>query len=504
MDSHPPMELDRRFAPSQPDDRVSTPSTDRIIELSSWMMVLGTVRVVCMLADYLSAFADAVRVEPFGMRTFSRLAGEIHPVVAISSAWPLFLAIALRRTRWLQLVPAAAATFLVLSIGGLLELWVQWGRARGYGGMVGSFHLTRRAFQNPNASDFVLGGLGAIQLGLELVTAIRAILLIPRLRQAPGDPGTKAERARQSRCGRMAVYMSLGYLFVVIRLPVWSTYLEVLNNSTFVRNLVLKNDNARLSGRRFGLANVREPTAEEKRFTALRSMITASGDDAQFGRFAEARDRYREVIESIDALPEDALPANRRPELVAMALNNLAWLESTCSDVSFWSPREAVRHARRATVVQPQEGNYWNTLGAALYRAGEWEEAKAAFAQSMTLRRNGNSFDWFFLALAERKLGRAAEARGLYDRAVEWFRQFAPHDQELYRFQVEAAHELGLPKPEAPAMAKGPIPNRLQLSPIRRAVRRSRGDPAPKAKGAEPANPDGQQRPTSTPEPGPS
>ena len=60
----------------------------------------------------------------------------------------------------------------------------------------------------------------------------------------------------------MALYTSLGYLFVVIRLPVWSTYLEVLNNSTFVRNFVLKNDNERLHrsahpSERYG----REPTA---------------------------------------------------------------------------------------------------------------------------------------------------------------------------------------------------------------------------------------------------
>ena len=487
MDSHPPMELDRPFGALQPDDRVSSPSTDRIIELSSWMMVLGTVRVVCMLADYLGAFADALRVEPFTMRTLSRVAEEIHPVVAISSAWPLFLAVALRRTRWLQLVPAAAATFLVLPIGGFLELWVQWGHARAYGCMVGSFHLTRRAFLSPNASDFVLGGVGAIQLGLELVTALRAILLIPRLRQAPADPGTKADpgaralRARRSRCGRLAVYMSLGYLFVVIRLPVWSTYLEVLNNSKFVRNFILQNDTARLHGRRFAHTTVREPTAEEKRVADLQSMITASIQDAGVGRFAEARDRYREVIESVDALPEEALAADRRQDLVAKALNNLAWLETTCSDESFWSPREAVRYARRATVAQPQEGNYWNTLGAALYRAGEWEEAKAAFAESMALRKNGNSFDWFFLSLAEAKLGRTTEARDWYERAVESFRQSAPQDKELYRFQVEAARELGLPKPEVPAMASRLPSPRLQLSPIGRAVRRGRGQLTPKA-----------------------
>ena len=198
------------------------------------------------------------------MRTFARLAEEIHPVVAISSAWPLILAIALRRTRWPQLVPAAAATFLVLSIGGILELWVQWGQARGYGGMVGSFHLTRRAFLRPNASDIALGSLGATQLAARARhrdPGDPADTLLARKPHDPEarDPERKSERARRARWGRMALYASIGYLFVVIRLPVWSTYLEVLNNSTFVRNFVLKNDIERLGSRSFSPPLGREP-----------------------------------------------------------------------------------------------------------------------------------------------------------------------------------------------------------------------------------------------------
>ena len=94
-------------------------------------------------------------------------------------------------------------------------------------------------------------------------------------------------------------------------------------------------------------------------------------------------------------------------------------------------------------------------MGAAHYRAGEWEDAKTAFDRSMALRNEGDSFDWFFVALVELKLGQKAEARQWYDRAVEWFHQSAPLDAELYRFQVEAAQELGLPKPEAPAIGTG-------------------------------------------------
>ncbi len=487
MNSHPTMELDRRFAAVQPNGQATTSWAERLINLSSWMMVLGTVRLVCMLADSASALAEAVRIESFSMRTFARVAEEIHPVVAISAAWPLILAIALRRARWPQLVPAAAATFLVLSIGGFLELWVQWGHARGYGGMVGSFHLTRRAFLRPNASDIALGSLGATQLALELATAIRAILLIPRLRAEPHDPEAKdperkSERARRARCGRMALYASIGYLFVVIRLPVWSTYLEVLNSSTFVRNFVLKNDIERLGSRSFSPPLGREPTAEEKRLAEISQMIGAAAGAAGSGRFAEARDRYREAIELVDSLPDDAPLESRQRALIATALNNLAWLEATCSDVSFRNGREAVRHAQRATVLQPEEGNYWNTLGAAHYRAGEWEDAKAALTQSMALRRDSESFDWFFLSIVELKLGRPAEARQWYDRAVDSFHRSLPYNEELYRFQVEAAEQLGLAKPEPPGLASGngSRPG-IPLGPIQKSIRRKGGGAAPKA-----------------------
>ena len=94
MQLYPPLELDGRSLEDRPRTHGSVPLVDRLIDLSSWMMVLGTVRVICMLADYVGILVDATRVEPFTMRTLAKLAEEIHPVVALSSAWPLILAIA--------------------------------------------------------------------------------------------------------------------------------------------------------------------------------------------------------------------------------------------------------------------------------------------------------------------------------------------------------------------------------------------------------------------------
>ena len=205
MELNPPLDLDQSSIVDQQNHHRSVPLVDRLIDLSTWMMVLGTVRVICMLADYVGILVDATRVEPVTMRILGRLADEIHPVVALSSAWPLLLAIALRRTRWPQLLPAAAATFLILSIGGVFQLSVELSHLTGYGGTVGSFHLNRRAFLNPRITDLSLVILGATQLLFEFAAAVGAILLIARFRGTSDPAGAKADRVRGSRYGRMAI-----------------------------------------------------------------------------------------------------------------------------------------------------------------------------------------------------------------------------------------------------------------------------------------------------------
>jgi tetratricopeptide (TPR) repeat protein len=478
MELNPSVELDRRSLLNYPNVQQSRLPVERLSELSSWMLVLGTVRLVGMLADYAGAFFEAIRIEPFTIRTLYKLSEDFHPIVVVSAAWPLILAIALRRSRWPQLLPAAAATFLVLSIGGLIELTAQLGQARGYGGTVGSFHLTRRAFLHPSIPDLVLGTLGATQLLLELATAIRTILLIPRARGSAAEPTTRQEVARRARYGRLALYTSFGFLFVVIRLPVWSTYLELLNNSKLVRNFVLENDTDRSNWRRIHARGHVPLTESEKRINDYRVLISASDQDAQRGRYAEARDRYKKIIAAVDALPEDSLPSDGRP-MLAEALNNLAWLQATCPEISIRNPVEAVVNARRATKIKPDEGNYWNTLGAAHFRADQWLEAKNALNRSMALRSQGDSFDWFFLSLVDLKLGQANDARRWYDKAVEWFERAAPHDSELYRFHVEAAEALGLstPRPREITSSHGSITPSLPGS-MRRMIRRKQAEGA--------------------------
>ena len=63
------------------------------------------------------------------------------------------------------------------------------------------------------------------------------------------------------------------------------------------------------------------------------------------------------------------------------------------------------------------------------YRAGDWKAAIAALDKSMQLRKGGDSFDWFFLAMAHWQLGNKDEARKWYDQAVEWMEKNQPNER---------------------------------------------------------------------------
>jgi tetratricopeptide (TPR) repeat protein len=156
----------------------------------------------------------------------------------------------------------------------------------------------------------------------------------------------------------------------------------------------------------------------------------------EFGRPAEAAGPFREAERAYRAAVQLAPGIPR-------ALNYLAWFLAVCPDQRFRRPVEAVAFAGRAVELAPQTGPIWNTLGAAHYRAGRWEECLAALDRSIKLRGGGDGFDWFFKAMALARTGRPEPARGWYDRAAEWTDRHDALDGELARLRAEAAALLG-------------------------------------------------------------
>jgi serine/threonine protein kinase/WD40 repeat protein len=134
----------------------------------------------------------------------------------------------------------------------------------------------------------------------------------------------------------------------------------------------------------------------------------------------------------------------RQPQAAALLHNLFAWYLVTHPSLQSSHARQAVALARRAVVLGPANGACWNTLGVALYRAGDWEGARRALVKSRRLDRGGSIPNALFLALVKWRQGRRARARREYARAVAWLRRQPKPDPELRVFQAEAARLLGI------------------------------------------------------------
>jgi serine/threonine protein kinase/tetratricopeptide (TPR) repeat protein len=124
--------------------------------------------------------------------------------------------------------------------------------------------------------------------------------------------------------------------------------------------------------------------------------------------------------------------------------NDLARLLAMCPDAKVRNPRRAIDLASRAVDLAPKRGSFWNTLGVARYYAGDHKRAIDALNKSMELGKGGNSFDWYFLAMAQHRLGNGGGALDWYRKAVAWHERNKPKDGELARFRAEAEAVLGL------------------------------------------------------------
>jgi tetratricopeptide (TPR) repeat protein/serine/threonine protein kinase len=161
--------------------------------------------------------------------------------------------------------------------------------------------------------------------------------------------------------------------------------------------------------------------------------------NARLAHFDEVRKDYQAILK---IRPRDA-----------SVLNAIAWELATSPQPALRDPKEAVKLANRAVELAKNEANYWNTLGAAQYRAGEWKAAVAALDKAMELRQAEDAGDRLLLAMAHQKLGNAEQARKAFDQAVDWLQMNKESlamnkalAEELARFRNEAEEVLELKK----------------------------------------------------------
>jgi uncharacterized protein HemY len=84
-------------------------------------------------------------------------------------------------------------------------------------------------------------------------------------------------------------------------------------------------------------------------------------------------------------------------------------------------PERLVQLATKAAATNAGAPHYLTTLGAALYRAGQFEEAARRLEEAARLRgQAAGAREWFFLAMAHQRLGDPEKARENLDRAAAW------------------------------------------------------------------------------------
>jgi serine/threonine protein kinase/cytochrome c-type biogenesis protein CcmH/NrfG len=123
--------------------------------------------------------------------------------------------------------------------------------------------------------------------------------------------------------------------------------------------------------------------------------------------------------------------------------NNASWHLATTENPTNRDPALAVELGKRAVALDPNTPSWWNTLGTADYRAGDFKEAVTNLEKCVQLQNWATSFNWFFLAMANRQLGNADTARRYYDQAIQWMDGHDPQNAELLRFRAEAESLLG-------------------------------------------------------------
>jgi tetratricopeptide (TPR) repeat protein len=135
--------------------------------------------------------------------------------------------------------------------------------------------------------------------------------------------------------------------------------------------------------------------------------------------------------------------------------NSASWCLATTENPTNRDPALAVELAKRAVKLDPKTPSWWNTLGTAAYRAGDFKTAFADLEKCVQLQQWASSYDFFFLAMTVHQLGKADAAQRYYAKAIQWMMNYRPHDAELLRFRAEAERLLSA---EVKTGAESPFP----------------------------------------------
>jgi tetratricopeptide (TPR) repeat protein len=123
------------------------------------------------------------------------------------------------------------------------------------------------------------------------------------------------------------------------------------------------------------------------------------------------------------------------------AFNNVQNLVRFCPDL--FEPARALELARKVVELQPLKADYQETYGLALYRNGQFSEARTALQRSLDLQYKPDPGTLAYLAMTLWQLGHRDEALALYEQARPRFAAW-PHWFLWRDIRQEAADLLGV------------------------------------------------------------
>ena len=137
----------------------------------------------------------------------------------------------------------------------------------------------------------------------------------------------------------------------------------------------------------------------------------------------------------------------------------VAWACALAPDATADWPA-AVALAEKAVKSDPKSASYLNTLGAVLYRAGQFDEAAKKLKEAEALvsapigsAKSSPAYTWFFLAMAQQRLRQAEDAKASFDKAVaETDKVLREHEQGIADAPWNRRLTLKLLRAEAAAL----------------------------------------------------